>query len=553
MSDIPVDFAFVLDATESMRPVISAARDKVNSIASALLSKYPDGFSFRFSAVGYRDLPEDGLPSETFDFHPSTDSLREWLLMLEAKGGGDVCEDWAHAMALVFGLSWRANALRCVFWIADSPAHGDLYHLGVPHDTHNCDNHADRESLLGPYFAKMAKMNMVFIGLDLGCAWLTYAIAEQIYLRGGGPSFCHTAFCLETGNETDGLAEEIEARAINLVDQTITQTCTFAIGQQTIGARVPTPVVTSGIEIPVDPELIARLPNYTQFGYLARGVYGVVYRAVRSSDSVVVAIKHTEFSDEDLRKFFRREIVALQTLSHEKMSHPTCLSYFDHIEWANEGVLVTPFQRNGTLDTALKLEASGMPYDMWSTKKVIIALGVAFGMEYVHHKGWVHRDLKTANIFLNENFEPIIGDFGLATELHGVYPATGPSMALGTPLHMAPELWVDESVGYTNSVDVYAYAVLLYSLFVRNPELQLDDGKGPAGRPAAFFPRIQQGVRFLRKDTIKASYWRLITACWNRIPNERPQFTAIVNEMVRHINKFLLEGTDRDAVQSYRV
>jgi hypothetical protein len=64
----------------------------------------------------------------------------------------------------------------------------------------------------------MAKMKMVFIGLDLGCAFLTYLITEHCYIREGGPSFTCVGFTAESQNETDGLTKMLEARAMTLVD-----------------------------------------------------------------------------------------------------------------------------------------------------------------------------------------------------------------------------------------------------------------------------------------------------------------------------------------------
>jgi serine/threonine protein kinase len=218
-------------------------------------------------------------------------------------------------------------------------------------------------------------------------------------------------------------------------------------------------------------------------------VYGIVYQAARRADSTAVAIKHLKFDDEVLRRYFDREIEALKAFSY-----PACLSYIVSAQLETGAVIVTPLQRMGTLDRALNLETATNPYRQWPTKKVIIALGIAFGMAHIHGKGYYHRDLKTANIFLNDDTEPVIGDFGLATNLTESDPAIGPTMVLGTPLHLAPELWTDESTGYTNSIDVYAYGILLDSMFVRNPELELDDGKGPAQRPRLFLSF--QGLRW---------------------------------------------------------
>jgi serine/threonine protein kinase len=191
----------------------------------------------------------------------------------------------------------------------------------------------------------------------------------------------------------------------------------------------------------------------------------------------------------------------------------------------------------------------------WPTKKTIIAFGIAFAMEYMHGRGFAHRDLKPANIFLNAMLEPVIGDLGLATNFqtgeHADDANDGPSMALGTPLHMAPELWVDESSGYSHKVDVYAYAVLLYSLFVNDPEAMLDDGKGRAGNPRVLLNRTKNGVRFKRVNEINDAYWDLISKCWNQSPAARPAFDQIVDEMITNITAFLMPEADEAAVQRY--
>jgi p21-activated kinase len=185
----------------------------------------------------------------------------------------------------------------------------------------------------------------------------------------------------------------------------------------------------------VDPELIAKFPEYTELSYLADGVYGVVYRATQCNDKMLVALKYTKFINGDFLNFFDREVEALNALSHSAY-----LPYIHSIKWGSDGIIVTPLQLAGTLDTAIKMEYTAIRSTMWPRKKVIIVLGVAFGIEYLHKQGFVHMDLNTANIFLNDDSEPAIADFGLTTTLTGVYPTTGPSMALGTPLHMAPEL-----------------------------------------------------------------------------------------------------------------
>jgi hypothetical protein len=534
------DFAFVFDATNSMTPMIQAAHDKIVSIATALRKQYADGYSFRFGAVGYRDLIDDQSVSVRCPFTSDPEIVRSWLETVEAEGGGDYCEDWVDGMRQLFQLGWRAQAFRCVFWIGDAPTHGTMGTY-VP----LMDHHPDELPLFLPYVEKLAKMKMVFIGLDIAWAMLTFSVMERTYYKAGGPSFKVQYFKPEHGRETECIAEQLVSQAMSLVDHTIKTTGAghVATGVETTTCA-PTPDVTEGFTVPVPPEVKARLSEYRDFEYLDRGVQSGVYKAV--CDSGAVAVKHSLLSNEQMRKYFDREKIAIRAFAH-----PACLSCVDVQEWGGEGVIVTQFQPNGTLETMLKLEFSGATTDLWQTQKTIIVLGIAFGMEHIHSKGFVHRDLKPANIFLNQGCEPVIGDFGVATDFRPSEPSLGPTMFIGTPLHMAPEMWVDESDGYSQEVDVYAYAVLVYSMFAQEPEDMLDDGKGRAMKVNDLMKRIEAGARFRRVAKISDDYWNLITSCWGKEPLKRPTFTDILNALIENLPLFLFRKEDEASVRAY--
>jgi serine/threonine protein kinase len=255
-----------------------------------------------------------------------------------------------------------------------------------------------------------------------------------------------------------------------------------------------------------------------------------------------------ELRESDFVKYFDREELALRSFAH-----PGCLSYVSSSKHGIDGILLTSFQRNGNLETALKREANGDPLENWATKKTIIAFGVAFAMEHIHKRGFAHRDLKAANILLNERFEPVIGDFGLATNFAnaGNDPDVGLSMAVGTPLHMALELWTDKSSAYRQEVDVYAFAILLYSLFVNDPTKELDDNRGCADKPRILLRRISNGARPKRAPTINDAYWGLITNGWDGCPATRMTFEAIVDHMVGNVTAFMIPGANEAEVHQY--
>jgi serine/threonine protein kinase len=270
---------------------------------------------------------------------------------------------------------------------------------------------------------------------------------------------------------------------------------------------------------------------------------------VRRADGAALAVKHVPLPDDAHRASFRREADALRA-----MAHPACLALVAARELDTEGLIVTPLHANGTLETALKRERIADRLPGWATKKTTAIVGVAFGLEALHRSGFMHRDVKAANILLDERFEPVIADLGLVTGARHqrVGDAPAPTMVVGTPLHMAPELWADAAEVYTSAVDVYAYGVMLYSMFVAEPLNMLDDGRGEAKSPQALMRRIEQGARFRRDTTaISDRYWELITKCWNGDPSERPSFSQIVDCFVEDPNSFLLPGAASQEVQSY--
>jgi hypothetical protein len=554
-----VDFAFVFDATGSMENTIQAVQAKIVTIATQLQNQYSNGFSFQYGAIAYRDKIDDGSVTMSCPFNPNPQVMRSWLTTVQAKGGGDICEDWVDATEQLFNLKWRDNALRCVFWIADSPAHGFVL---LPHEPltilflaiRGVDYHPDQAVHLIPYIKKMAKMKMVFIGIDLCQASCAFTLMKQLYNAEGGPAFTIEKFKPETGNETSSIAELLEARAMTLVDQTVAQTCAFPIGRgctmPITTSSAPTPPVTPGpdVSVPTNVQTILSRYGYRDISYIDKGVQGSVYAAIASSNSTPVAIKHMLFDTVDARKYFTREVTALR-----KLTHPAIISHIESRDLGQEAILVTRFEPKGTLEAFLKLYTPVNVNPEYQTKKTIIAFGIAFGMEFIHKQGYCHRDLKAANVFLNTNFEPVIGDFGLATDFSQSHDHIGPSMSIGTPLHMAPELWVDQSDGYGQSVDVYAYGVLLYTLFVPEGTCMnlLDDGRGSVRSSQTLLKRIGDGARFKRLPEIGDKYWELITAAWQTAPCSRPTFQQIVNAMITNLSGLIFPGANEAQVREF--
>ena len=149
---------------------------------------------------------------------------------------------------------------------------------------------------------------------------------------------------------------------------------------------------------------------------LGSGSYGDVFKGVdkRTAPPIPVAVKipNKEVTFDDWKSCLRE----LSVLA--KMNHAGVLQLIGFSIPGTENcgpTILTPLMPGGTIADLLKKEHTGKADPRWDpTKKSICVFGVAASMAYVHSKGILHRDLKPANVFVNDQFEPVIGDFGLA-------------------------------------------------------------------------------------------------------------------------------------------
>jgi serine/threonine protein kinase len=98
------------------------------------------------------------------------------------------------------------------------------------------------------------------------------------------------------------------------------------------------------------------------------------------------------------------------------------------------------------------------------------------GLNFLHEAGFIHRDLKLANVMLRDDGHVVIGDYGLVYDLKDGSPhdvdSDGNPLAMGccgTKTHMAPEVLADQQ--YTFSADWWSFGVCIFTMFqgeVRN-------------------------------------------------------------------------------------
>ncbi|XP_002445573.1 probable LRR receptor-like serine/threonine-protein kinase At2g23950 [Sorghum bicolor] len=228
--------------------------------------------------------------------------------------------------------------------------------------------------------------------------------------------------------------------------------------------------------------VVARLGNVRQFGLrelqaatdgfsakniLGKGGFGNVYRG-RLPDGTTVAVKRLKDPSASGEAQFRTEVEMISLAVHRHL-----LRLVGFCAASGERLLVYPYMPNGSVASRLR----GKPALDWATRKRI-AVGAARGLLYLHEQcdpKIIHRDVKAANVLLDEHHEAVVGDFGLAKLLdHGDSHVT--TAVRGTVGHIAPEYL---STGQSSEkTDVFGFGILLLELVTGQRALELGKASG---------------------------------------------------------------------------
>ncbi|KAL0335145.1 UNVERIFIED_CONTAM: BRASSINOSTEROID INSENSITIVE 1-associated receptor kinase [Sesamum radiatum] len=205
-------------------------------------------------------------------------------------------------------------------------------------------------------------------------------------------------------------------------------------------------------------ELQVATDNFSNKNILGRGGFGKVYKG-RLADGSLVAVKRLkEERTQGGELQFQTEVEMISMAVHRNL-----LRLRGFCMTPTERLLVYPFMVNGSVASCLRERPESQPPLDWGIRKRI-ALGSARGLAYLHDHcdpKIIHRDVKAANILLDEDFEAVVGDFGLAKLMD--YKDTHVTTAVrGTIGHIAPEYL---STGKSSEkTDVFGYGVMLLEL-----------------------------------------------------------------------------------------
>lgn len=207
-----------------------------------------------------------------------------------------------------------------------------------------------------------------------------------------------------------------------------------------------------------NPAALGRLGGYDVLELIGFGGMGVVFKAYDERLRRVVAIKalnrSLSCSSTARRRFIREARAAGQ------ISHPNVVTIHSVDEQQDQPFLVMEYIEGSSLRDRLRKESRLDPIPT-----LRISTQVAEGLAAAHRVGIVHRDVKPANIMLEDGLERVkITDFGLARAAVDNVELTSREMAVGTPAYMAPEQVRGEKID--TRADLFALGCVMYAMLV---------------------------------------------------------------------------------------
>mmetsp|Transcript_27825 Transcript_27825/g.46289 ORF Transcript_27825/g.46289 Transcript_27825/m.46289 type:complete len:339 (-) Transcript_27825:254-1270(-) len=196
--------------------------------------------------------------------------------------------------------------------------------------------------------------------------------------------------------------------------------------------------------------------NFAEIKKLGEGSHGVamlLQNPDTGEEIVRKEVKLQGLSEDEMQRTVI-EIKALKALDHKHI-----VAYRDATMHENTLYIIMEYADGGNLEDAVKRHAK-LSKPFRSLRVIRWLMQIADALEHVHSHRYLHRDLKSANVFLTKSADVKLGDFGISRAL-----TTNTNMAktlVGTPYFMAPEIVLGET--YAHPADVWALGVIAFQL-----------------------------------------------------------------------------------------
>lgn len=248
---------------------------------------------------------------------------------------------------------------------------------------------------------------------------------------------------------------------------------------------------------------------------LGSGAFGLVYRGKWGNTDVAIKQLKDGLQSADTKEFYQEAKMLAKT------QHPHIVILYGAVTDKNPNCLVMELMTESLFDILHDKEHK-LP---WKKKKGF-GLDIAQGLNFLHDRKVLHRDLKSRNVLADRAGHLKLADFGLARVVAEATRRLGAYIgdATGTITHMAPELFALQAK-YTEFSDVYAYAMTLWEVASRKIPYQ------DAAHQQVIIAQVSNGMRETVTEKTPQVMRQIIEGGWAAEPEDRPMLSTIIQEL----------------------
>ncbi|KAJ6715815.1 hypothetical protein OIU74_008537 [Salix koriyanagi] len=394
---------------------------------------------------------------------------------------------------------------------------------------------------------KFERTKLVIVGGILACSLLALVLIAlclySCFKKKSETSNAPNSIVFHPRDPSDS-ENTVKIAVSNIAGSMSTQTGTSSVSNTSNLTESPHVIEAGNVIISV--QVLRKVTdNFAQKNQLGSGGFGTVYKG-ELEDGTKIAVKRMEAGVASGKAVdeFQAEIAVLSKVRHRHL-----VSLLGYSIEGNERLLVYEYMSEGALSMHLfhwkKLNLEPLSW----TRRLSIALDVARGMEYLHsmaRQTFIHRDLKSSNILLGDDFRAKVSDFGLVKLAPDGEKSVVTRLA-GTFGYLAPEYAVMGKI--TTKADVFSYGVVLMELLTGLTALG-EERSEESRYLAEWFWKIKSSKEKLmaaidptlnaNEEIFESIYTiaELAGHCTSREPNHRPDMGHAVNVLAPLVEKW---------------
>ncbi|XP_019876438.1 serine/threonine-protein kinase polo [Aethina tumida] len=209
----------------------------------------------------------------------------------------------------------------------------------------------------------------------------------------------------------------------------------------------------------------------------------------------------------------QKEKMTQEIQIHQSLNHKNVVGFYNFFEDSmNIYIVLELCRKRSMMELHKRRKAISEPETRFYMKQILS------GVNYLHYQKIIHRDLKLGNLFLNDELQVKIGDFGLAAKIE--YDGERKKTLCGTPNYIAPEIL--NKKGHSFEVDIWSIGCIMYTLLMGRPPFETSSLKETYSRIKKCDYKISSAISAPSKHMIKLML--------QAEPKNRPK----VNELAQH-------------------